>query len=417
MYVRGNRLDYDYWNYLGNEGWSYKDVLPYFKKSEDYEGTASEFHGVGGLLSVVNHKNPTPVAVAFVKAAMELGYGGLDWDYNGSQQEGGAFFYQSTKTKDRHRCSTAVAFIEPILWRPNFKVLTKALVTRLLIEGNRVVGVEYIHNGTIHHARTEQEVIVSNGAYESPKLLMLSGIGPAQHLEAHGIPVVVDLPGVGQNLQDHLYLGIAYQCTQELPNATLVSEAGLFTRSRSGIESASPDLQVVFGPVQFVAPQYQTQDPAFTFAPVIIQPQSVGSVSLRSNNPGDLAVIHANYLKCEADLQVFLKGIELIRELAHTQAFGGLRGDELAPGAKVTSESELREFVRNNCSTLWHPVGTCKMGHDKYAVVDPHLRVYGIEGLRVADASVMPKIIAGNTNAPCIMIGEKAADMIKAAHR
>ncbi|MDJ0632307.1 MAG: GMC family oxidoreductase N-terminal domain-containing protein [Xenococcaceae cyanobacterium MO_188.B29] len=418
MYVRGNRLDYDFWNYLGNEGWSYQDVIPYYKKLEDYEGGSSEFRGAGGPMSVVNHANPTPLAYALVNGAKELGYGGSpNWDYNAERQDGNAFFYQTTKTKDRHRCSTAVAYLNPILERSNFKVLTKAQVNRLLIEGNRVVGVEYIKDGTTHCVEAQQEVIVSGGAYESPKLLMLSGIGPAEELKTHNLSVVVDLPGVGQNLQDHLYLGIAYQCKQEILNPTLVSEAGLFTYTRSGIDFASPDLQIVFGPVQFVAPQYQREGPGFTFAPVLIQPQSVGSLTLRSNKPSDLAVIRSNYLESEADLNVFLKGIEVVRELVNTKAFDDLRGDELAPGEKVTNKSELSEFVRNNCTTLWHPVGTCKMGYDKYAVVDPQLRVHGVEGLRVADGSVMPRIIAGNTNAPCIMIGEKAADMIKATYQ
>jgi choline dehydrogenase len=418
MYVRGNRLDYDYWNYLGNEGWSYKDVLYYYKKLEDYEGGASEFRGVGGPLSVVNHAEPTPLAHAFVNGARELGYGGEpNWDYNASQQEGSAFFYQTTKTKDRHRCSTAVAYLNSILKRSNFHVITKAQVTRLLIEGQKVTGVEYVQNGSIFQIEANQEIILSAGAYESPKLLMLSGIGAAEQLQAHNIPVVVDLPGVGKNLQDHLYLGIAYQAKQDLSNATLVSEAGIFLRTRDGIESASPNLQIVCGPVQFVAPQYQREGPGFTLAPVIIQPQSVGSVSLRSNNPLDLATIRANYLGSEADLQVFLEGVKFIRELVSTPAFKDLRGDELAPGINVTDEANLREFVRNNCTTLWHPVGTCKMGYDKYAVVDPELRVYGVDGLRVADASVMPRIIAGNTNAPCIMIGEKAADMILKTHK
>jgi choline dehydrogenase len=413
MYVRGNRLDYDYWNYLGNEGWSYEDVLFYYKKLEDYEGGFSESRGVGGPLSVVNHADPTPLAHAFVNGAKELGYGGdPNWDYNGPQQEGSAFFYQTTKTKDRHRCSTAVAYLNPILKRSNFQVITNAQVTRLLIEGQKVTGVEYTQNGTIFEIEANQEVILSAGAYESPKLLMLSGIGPNEQLQAHHIPVVVDLPGVGKNLQDHLYLGIAYQAKYELSNATLVSEAGIFLRNRGGIEAASPDLQIVCGPVQFVAPQYQRKGPGFTLAPVIIQPQSVGSVSLRSNNPLDLATIRANYLESEADFQVFLKGVKFIRELVSTTAFKDLRGDEIAPGANVTEEAELREFARSNCTTLWHPVGTCKMGYDKYAVVDPELRVYGIDGLRVADASVMPRITAGNTNAPSIMIGEKAADLI-----
>lgn len=411
MYIRGNRRDFDHWNFLGNEGWSYQDVLPYFKKSEDYEGGASEYRGVGGLLRVVNYANPAPVSQAFVSAAMELGYKG-GWDCNGAQQENGAFFYQSTRTQDNQRCSTAVAFIKPILGHPKLTVQTQAQVTRILTSRQKVTGVEYVQDGQVHQVKAESEVILCGGAFESPKLLMLSGIGPAEHLKTHNIPVVVDLPGVGQNLQDHLLLGVGYECKQEQPAPNLLSEAGLFTYTREEMNAASPDLQFFFGPVQFVAPQYRTDRPGFTFAPIGIQPQSRGSVFLRSNKPQDLAVLRMNYLQSEADLDVMIKGIELARELVNTDAFDEFRGRELAPGVSVTSKSGLSEYIRQVASTVWHPVGTCKMGQDKEAVVNPQLQIYGIEGLRVADASIMPTITSGNTNATTIMIGEKAADFI-----
>ncbi|MDJ0796489.1 MAG: GMC family oxidoreductase N-terminal domain-containing protein [Calothrix sp. MO_167.B12] len=415
MYVRGNRRDFDLWNQLGNEGWSYEEVLPYFKKSEDYEGGASEFHGVGGPLSVINYANPAPVSQAFVNAAMELGYQGNNWDFNGERQEDGAGFYQSTRTRNNQRCSTAVAFLNPILERSNFTVQTKALVTRLLISKGRVVGVEYTQDGTLHQVKAESEVIVSCGSFDSPRLLMLSGIGEANHLKSLDIPVAVDLPGVGLNLQDHLLLGVGYKCKQEQPAPNLLAEAGLFTRSHSGLENASPDLQFFFGPVQFLEPEYLYDGPGFTFAPILISPQSRGRVSLRSNNPQDLAIVRTNYLEKEADVQVLIRGIQLSRELVHTHAFDEFRGEELAPGADVTSESGLSEYIRKVASTVWHPVGTCKMGRDQNAVVDPQLKVHGIEGLRVADASIMPTITSGNTNAATIMIGEKAADMIIAS--
>ena len=224
--------------------------------------------------------------------------------------------------------------------------------------------------------------------------------------------MLVDLPGVGQNLQDHLLLGVGYQCKQEQPFPNLLSEAGLFTWTRQGLNSASPDLQFFFGPVQFLEPEYQVEGPGFTFAPIVIQPQSRGTVTLRSHNPQDLAVIQPNYLQCETDLKVLIKGIEMARELAHTKAFEPFRGRELGPGADVKSPSQLSEYIRAVASTVWHPVGTCKMGRDNYAVVNPQLQVYGVEGLRVADASIMPTITSGNTNAGTIMIGEKAADLI-----
>ena len=414
MYVRGNRRDYDRWKFLGNDGWSYQEVLPYFQKSEDYQGRASIYRGVGGPLQVINYNNPAPVSQAFVSAAMELGYGGDDWDYNGEQQENGAFFYQSTRTRDNQRCSTAVAFLKPILGHPNLTVATNALVTRLLFDKQQVVGVEYLQDGKFYQVKAESEVILSGGVFESPKLLMLSGIGSAEQLQAHGISPIVDLAGVGKNLQDHLLFGVGYRCRQEQPFPNLLSEAGLFTYTNDiqDTSTASPNLQFFFGPVQFLEPQYQVDGPGFTFAPILVQPQSRGTVSLRSNNPRDLAVVRANYLQSNADLNVLIEGIELSRELVNTRAFDAFRGEELAPGISVTSKSGLSEYVRQVASTVWHPVGTCKMGIDRDAVVNPQLQVYGVEGLRIADASIMPTITSGNTNAPTIMIGEKAADLI-----
>ena len=418
MYIRGNRRDYDRWESLGNKGWSYQDVLPYFKKSESYKSTTSLYRGKDGLLQVVDYENPSPVSSAFISAAMELGYAGHNWDCNSEQQENGAFFYQSTRTKDNRRCSTAVAFLEPILQHTNLTVITNAPVTRLLFDKKRVVGVEYQHNNQLQQVRAESEVILSCGAFESPKLLMLSGIGSAEHLQDRGIPLVVDLPGVGENLQDHLLLGVGYRCNQEQPVPNLLSEAGLFTYSNNNIntDTASPDLQFFFGPVQFLESEYQTDDPGFTFAPILVQPQSRGTVTLRSNNFKNLALIRANYLQSSADLNVLIKGIELSRELVNTSAFDDFRGEELAPGIATNSKLELSAYIRQVASTVWHPAGTCKMGIDKDAVVNPQLQVYGVERLRVVDASIMPTITSGNINAPTIMIAEKAADMIIAAH-
>lgn len=416
IYVRGNRRDFDHWNFLGNEGWSYEEVLPYFKKSENFEGEASDFHGVGGPLRVVKCPDPTPVASAFAQAAVELGYKGPDWDFNGAQQEEGAGLYQVNITEDGKRCSTAVAFLKPILERPNLTVKPWVQVTKILFEGNRAVGIEYAQDGETHQVKAEKEAIVCAGAFDSPKLLMLSGIGPAEQLQSHGIATVVDLPGVGKNLQDHVLLPIPYKSKQELPVPTFIAEAGLFVRTRSGMQAASPDLQYHFsaGIPALALPDYPVEGPTFVFVPILVQPQSRGTVSLRSANFQDPPVIDPHYLECDADMQVHLHGIKLARELAATKAFSAFSNGEVAPGTSK-SESELREYIRTHASTIWHPVGTCKMGRDAEAVVDPQLRVYGVEGLRVADASIMPTITSGNTNAACIAIGEKVADMILAA--
>ncbi len=412
MYIRGNRRDYDHWNQLGNEGWDYESVLPYFRRSEDYEGGASQYRGAGGPLRVIQYAHPSPASQAFVAAAKELGFAGDDWDCNGAQQENGAFFYQSTRSSGDRRCSTADAYLRPILNHPRLSVETDALTTRVLLSRGRATGVEYVKGGNVRRVRADAEVILCCGSFASPKLLMLSGIGPAAQLRARGIDVVVDLPGVGQNLQDHLLLGVGYQCLQPQPQPALLTEAGLFVHTRDGLAAASPELQFFFGPVQFVEPEYRTDGPGFTFAPLNVQPQSRGSVELRSNDPRDLAVVRPNYLQCQTDTDVLVKGIELARRLAHTRAFDGLRGKELAPGEGVTARSDLEAYIRKVASTVWHPVGSCKMGRDLLAVVNPRLQAYGVDGLRVADASIMPRITSGNTNAPTIMIAEKAADMI-----
>lgn len=411
IFIRGNRRDYDHWNYLGNSGWSYADVLPYFKKLEDYKGPPSELRGVGGPLPVIDlpKDRRTLAAEVFVEAAVEMGFQG-NWDFNGSQQEGGAGFVQSSTTEDFKRASATVAYVDPIMNRPNFTLQTGASTTRLLFEGNRAVGVEYRQNGRTQQARASAEVIISAGALNSPKLLLLSGIGPAEHLRSHNIPVVVDLPGVGQNFHDHLLVRVCYAVKKEQSTPMIICESSLFTSTRDGMGAASPDLQFFFG--GFLFPELGQLGSGFTLCPVLAQPQSIGNVSLRSNNPVDPPVIHANYLTSDADLQVLVKGITLGRELIHTHAFDGLRNQELIPGPKVTTEQGLREYIRNTCITDWHPSCTCKMGRDTMAVVDPQLRVYGVEGLRVVDASIMPSIVSGNLQSSVYMIGEKAADMI-----
>lgn len=421
MYIRGNHYDYDHWEALGNPGWSYQDVLPYFKKSEHQQRGASEYHGIDGELSVTDIISPAEVSQRFIDACLAMGYA-RNPDFNAMQQEGVGPYQLTVKDGKRH--STAAAFLLPILQRPNLTITTGALVTRLLFEETRAIGVEYLHEGTLHQVRVNQEVILSAGAFDSPKLLLLSGIGDAKYLQALGISVVVDLPGVGQNLQDHLLVPVVYQATQDVHPALTSNgvEAGLFLHSKGNLETV-PDLQFFFGPIQFLPPGYARSDSGFTGAVSLTRVHNIGSVSLRSRSvgsaqsldPKDAPAIRMNYLQSEADVQKLVAAIKLMRQLLHTSVFDEFRSEEIAPGADVQSDEALVAYIRETCSTVYHPVGTCKMGTDPMAVVDPELRVHGVEGLRVVDASIMPTITTGNTNAPTIMIGEKASDLIKAS--
>jgi choline dehydrogenase len=414
IYIRGNRHDFDHWQALGNPGWSYQEVLPYFKKSENQQRGASELHGIDGLLSITDPIAPSVINERFIEAATQLGFD-HNPDFNGAQQEG-AGLYQLT-IKDGKRHSAAAAFLVPILDRPNLTVQTSAVVTRLLFEGTRTVGVEYLHQGTLHHVYVNQEVILSAGVFDSPKLLMLSGIGNADHLNALEIPVIADLPGVGQNLQDHLLVGIGYQSTQVLPPISSTSnlvEAGLFLHSSSN-NAVTPDLQFLFSPALWIGSAIAPDIAGFTLISALVNPQSRGTVTLQSRNAADPPVIQANYLQHETDVQVLVEGIKIARQLVHSGVFDEIVGKELAPGSEVISDAEIAAYIRQAANTFWHPMGTCKMGNDSLAVVDAQLRVHGIAGLRVVDASIMPTITSGNTNAPTIMIGEKAADLIRSA--
>jgi choline dehydrogenase len=414
LYIRGNLHDYDHWQSLGNPSWSYQDVLPYFKKSEHQQRGDSEYHGVDGELSVTDVISPAAISQRFVDAAVALGYD-RNPDFNGVQQEGVGPFQLTLKDGKRH--SAAAAFLLPILKRPNLTTMTGALATRLLFEGTRTVGVEYLHEGTLHQARVNQEVIVSAGAFDSPKLLMLSGIGDAEQLQALGISVVVDLPGVGQNLQDHILVAVPYEATQDLHTATTsngIAETGLFMHSE-GNQDVAPDLELIFGPILWAPPGYPNSGLGFTGLVVLTHPQNIGSVSLRSPDPKDAPMIRLNYLQSQSDVQKLVDAIKLMRQLFQTSTFDEFRGREVAPGADVTSDEALVAYIRETCGTVFHPIGTCKMGTDPMAVVDPELQVHGVQGLRVVDASIMPTLITGHTNAPTIMIGEKAAHLIKAA--
>jgi choline dehydrogenase len=415
IYIRGNRRDYDHWQELGNPGWSYQDMLPYFQKSEHSSRGASEFHGTDGELSVTDSIAPTAISQRYLDAAMALGYN-YNPDFNGVQQSGVGRYQYTIKDGKRH--STAAAFLVPILQRPNLTVTTGAVVTRLLFEGTRTVGVEYLREGMLHQIGVNREVILSAGTFDSPKLLMLSGIGDAKHLQAMGIPVVADLPGVGQNLQDHLILSVVHEATGDLHFASTssIGEAGLFVHSQ-GNAAVAPDLQFFFAPVQLLlSPAYTPAEFGFSGVISVNDLQNVGSVSLRSSDPQSPPIIRMNFLQSPVDVQKSVAAIKLTRQLFHNSAFDEFRGAEIAPGADVTGDEALVDYIRSTGSTVWHPVGTCKMGTDSMAIVDPELRVHGIEGLRVVDASIMPTITTGNTNAPTIAIGEKAADLIKAAH-
>jgi choline dehydrogenase len=429
IYIRGHQSDYDRWRELGNEGWGFADVLPYFKAAEHQERGASPLHGTGGPLNISDLRSINPLSSAFVEAGRELGFPTND-DFNGAGQEGFGF-YQVTQKRGR-RCSTAAAYLKPALGRPNLTVRTGAHATRLLIEGRRVTGVEYIQSGRTEKAEASAEVILSGGSINSPQLLMLSGIGPARQLQQAGIPAVFDLPGVGENLQDHLFVSVAYACTQPLtlanaesklnianyllfkkgPLTSNVAEAGAFLKTDESLPA--PNLQFHFGPVYYLNHGFtRPEGHGFTIGPTLIRPQSRGHIRLRSSDPLAAPSIQPRYFEREADLQVLVDGVRLACELVQAKAFSAYRGQPHCERLQLSSKDEIVEYIRNTAETIYHPVGTCRMGTDDMAVVDARLRVHAMENLRVVDASVMPEIVGGNPNAAVIMIAEKAADLIK----
>ena len=430
IYIRGNPCDYDDWASVGNEGWGFQDVLPYFKKSERQERGASEYHGASGPLNVADLRHVNPLTRSFLAAAKELGIP-ANSDFNGANQDGAGLYQVTQMGGQRH--STADAYLTPALTRENLTVLTHAQATEIIVEKNRAVGIEYLLGNCIETALAEREVILTGGAVNSPQLLLLSGIGPADEIRRVGIHVVHDLPGVGKNLQDHLMVSVGYLCVKPVsmanaeslgnflrylvfkrgPLVSNVAEAGIFWRTRAGLRE--PDLQLLFGPAYYVNHGLTPRkEHCFGFGPTGVTPESRGSISLKSANPLDPPAIRANYVSTPADMRVIVEGVKLSRQLAHAKAFEPYRGAELHPGSAVQSDQEIADFVRAEAQTIYHPMGTCKMGSDSTAVVDGSLRVHGIDGLRVADASVMPRIPCGNTNAPTIMIAEKAADLIRA---
>jgi choline dehydrogenase len=429
IYMRGNRYDYDHWCALGNRGWSYADVLSYFKKAEHQERGASHYHGVGGPLNVTDLRCVNPLTHAFVAAGVELGWP-HNADFNGEEQEGVGVYQVTQKRGQRH--STAEAYLKPARRRRNLTVLSRTHATRLLFEEKRCTGVAYLQDGQPQQAHVRKEVLLCAGAINSPQLLLLSGIGPATHLQSLGIPLIQDLPGVGQNLQDHLVAGVLYACTQPVslagaetlsnllsylllkrgPFTTNVTEAGAFLKTSP--ELPAPDMQVIFLPVAVIEHGLvRPESHAFTIGLTPLRPKSRGFVALRSSDPLEPPVIQPRYLSSESDLQALVEGISLCRKVAQAAAFAPFRGMELYPGPEVQGDTALIDYIGETALTGDHPVGTCKMGSDPLAVVDAGLRVHGLAGLRVVDASIMPTIVSGNTNAPTIMIAEKTADVIK----
>jgi len=406
-FLRGHRLDFDGWRRGGNPGWGYDEVLPAFRRIEDNSRGASTYRGAGGPLRVSDCTDPHAGHHAFLEAARALGYpADPAWDFSVPQPENGAGFYQKNIRSGR-RHSVAEAYLVPVLNRPNLQVLTNVQATRLAINGTRISGVEYARAGRREQARATREIVLCGGVIDSPKLLMLSGIGPADHLRSVGIPVVADLPGVGGNLQDHLKLSIRWSGKTALPPSTVT--AGMFVRTQSrGTDALAgpPDLQF------YVGRGVDQPDRFVTITVSLVRPRSRGEVRLRSADPLAPPAIRGNYLREAADVEALVEGVRLSRALCHTPAYNQLRGEEVEPGAASAAPDALRQFVRRASDTIYHPAGTCRMGSGSDAVVDPQLRVRGFEGLRVADASIMPDVVNTATNAASVMIGERAAEFI-----
>ena len=433
IYIRGQAEDFNAWNQQDAPGWSWQDVLPYFKKSEDQELGADLYHGVGGPLKVSTIRHRCPLFDAYIKAANELGIC-TNNDFNGSKQEG-VGYYQLNVFKGI-RCSSASAYLRPVRQRHNLRVQIRALVSRINVKDHRAVGVEMIAKGQLMRAWARAEVILCAGTVNTPALLQLSGIGPPTLLRELRIPVVQGLEGVGENLQDHLQVRMIYECSQDATLNTIrhdwsrcshavyryliaregplsigAAQLGLFARVSQA--SARPDVQFHFIPFSADGPGRKLHPfPAFTISICHLRPQSRGSIRIATSDPHVAPRIRPDYLAAEPDGEILMAGIDLGRELSRVGHVQPYVGREISPGLDWRSRQQIMSFVRRNATTIFHPCGTCKMGTGHGAVVDPQLRVYGVHGLRVADASVMPKIISGNINAATVMIAEKAADLI-----
>lgn len=437
VYTRGNRQDYDNWVALGNPGWSYAEVLPLFKRAENSECFgATDYHGTGGPLNVCYLRSPSAINQAFLDACVEQGLPRTD-DYNGASQFGCA--PAQVTQKDGERCSAAKAYITPHLARPNLTVITQAHTQRILLDGKRAIGAEYLQGTQTAQVHARREVILSGGAYGSPQLLMLSGIGPAHHLQQHGIPVVHDLPGVGQNLHDHVTAVLIYR-TQRKESTFGLSWSGLtkivrsiseWRSKRSGIitsnvaesqaflfadkNESTPDIQLAL--CTGIVDDHTRKNHlghGYTLHVTLMRPKSRGSVSLQSANAKDAPLIDPKFLSDPRDMETLVKGTQIGYDIMQSQALEPYRGKMLY-SVERNNPVQIKEFLRNHADTEYHPCSTCKMGpaSDPMTVVDSTLRVYGMQNLRVVDASIMPQLITGNTNAPTIMIAEKAVDMIR----
>jgi choline dehydrogenase len=412
IFVRGHQADFDHWAF-GARGWDFASLLPMFKAMEDFEGGASAYRGTGGRLHVSTPQpgRRHPGAVAFETATQDLGFPSTP-DLNSGTLEGTG--WADLTILNGRRQSAAVAFLKPALTRPNLTVLTDAPALKLVFEGDRCVGVSYLHDGRPHLARATTEVVLAAGAIESPRLLMLSGIGPAAELAPLGIVSLVDLPGVGQNLQDHLLVGgIVYEGrTPQPPSNYNHSEVYLWTRSEPGL--LQPDLFVHHHSRVFAVPPVGPIENGYTIVPGLARAHSRGSIRLASADPDVPPIIDPNYLSVEQDRKALLASVKLSREIGAHPAFADMRGREVLPGPDVKSDADLAAFAASAVHTFFHPTSTCRMGVDARAVVDPDLKVHGIRGLRVADASIMPDNTSANTNAPSMLIGWKCAAMILA---
>ncbi len=438
LYVRGQHEDYDRLRQHGNSGWGYEDVLPYFKKAENQQRGADDFHGVGGPLPVSDLGHPDALSAAFIAAAAETGLP-VNPDFNGASQEGAGFF--QTTTRGGKRASTAVSYLRPAKSRGNLRVETDALAQRLLFDGRRAVGVEYRQGGALRTAQARREILVSGGAYNSPQLLQLSGIGPAELLQQHGIDVVLDAPGVGHDLQDHMQVRVVMRCTKTVtlndiinhpvrrvlagmryaafrkgPLTIAAGTSGAFFKTDPRL--ATPDIQIHFLPFSTDKMGEKLHSfSGFSASVCQLRPESRGSLRIKSTDPSVPPEIRINYLAAETDRIANVEGLKILRRILHAPALAPFVVEEIEPGAKVITDEQLLNYCRQRGTTIYHPTSTCRMGNDPMAVVDQRLRVHGIEGLRVVDGSVMPDLVSGNTNAPIVMIAEKASDMIRADAR
>jgi choline dehydrogenase len=433
IYIRGQAEDFNYWRQLGNGGWSFDDVLPYFRKAEDNERGADEFHGAGGPLSVSDLRDRHPLAQAYVEAAVQCGYPRTD-DFNGAVQEG-AGYYQTTM-RNGVRSSTAGGYLKRARRRANLKVVSNALATRILFDGRRATGIEYLVGNRKSSAGANIEVVVASGAFNSPQLLQLSGVGSASLLRSHGIPVVADAPGVGADLNDHfsgriilrckepitlndavrnwsgkLSHGLYYVLTRRGYLAIPAVSAACFLRALPSSETPDSQCSISLFSAGTIGGELHPF-PGVTGNCVLLRPESRGYVRIKSADPRQAPAIHPNYLATQKDRETIVAGVAAMRKIFQAPAMARYIAEEVEPGMQCDSDDGLLDFIRRRGSTTYHPVGTCRMGQDQNAVVDERLRVRGFTGLRVIDASIMPAVVSGNTNAATIMIGEKGADMI-----